>query len=206
MTACLKCRAELPDGSAFCNKCGAALAAPAEPGAPPSPPNGGPEQELWKGRYSGKADALPWILWALWCLILIYLWFGVLSAEMRGRAYVPWIVLAAAGLPAISLGWTLLVRKLSVRYRLTTYRLFRETGVLVRKFDEVELLRVDDVAVRQNLLQRIFNVGTVIVVAPSDSSEPRIEMHGIENPIEVKEQIRTQVRERRKSSVHFESL
>jgi uncharacterized membrane protein YdbT with pleckstrin-like domain len=125
---------------------------------------------------------------------------------MRGRAVVPWIVLAAAAFPAVSLGWTLLVRKLSVRYRLTTHRLFRETGVLVRKFDELELLRIDDVAVRQNLLQRIFNVGTVVVVAPTDATDPRVEMHGIENPIEVKEQIRTQVRERRRGSVHFESL
>jgi membrane protein YdbS with pleckstrin-like domain len=207
MTACPNCSAEPPPGSAFCNRCAAAVGAPAPfPAAPPPRPDGEPEKDLWSGRYSGKADTLSWVLWGLWLVALLYLWFAVLSPGMRGSAFAPWILAAAAGLPALSLGWTLFVRKLSVRYRLTTHRLFRETGILVRKFNELELLRVDDVSVSQNLLQRAFNVGTIVVVAPTDATEPRVEMTGIESPIEVKELIRTQVRQRRQRSVHLETL
>ncbi len=207
MMACPKCTAGLPDGSVFCNKCGAALAAaPESPLSAAPAANHEPEQDLWKGRTSGKADAHLWILWFVWVAGLVYLWFGVLPAEARRRLFAPWIFAAASALPVLALSWRLLMSKLSVRYRLTTHRLFRETGILLRKYNELELVRVDDVAVRQNLIQRIFNIGTITVISPSDSTDPRLEMEGIENPIEVKEQIRTQVRKRRQRSVTMESV
>jgi uncharacterized membrane protein YdbT with pleckstrin-like domain len=99
-----------------------------------------------------------------------------------------------------------LAGKLATRYRLTNYRLFKETGILSREIIEIELFRVDDVSVRQNLLQRIFNVGTITVIAPHDQIEPRLELMGIENPIEVKEMIRSSVRHRRQGSLNVENL
>ena len=65
--SCPKCNAALPDGSAFCNKCGTSVAAPA-PGTAATPlafqpAAQEPEQELWKGRYSGKAQGHWWTLW-----------------------------------------------------------------------------------------------------------------------------------------------
>jgi uncharacterized membrane protein YdbT with pleckstrin-like domain len=125
---------------------------------------------------------------------------------MRGGPFAKWVVLAAAAVPALALLWSLLAEKVSTRYRLTTHRLFRERGVLSRRLDEMELLRVDDVAVRQNLIQRIFNVGIVTVIAPTDKTDSNLELVGIENPIEVKEMIRTQVRKRRDRSLHVESI
>lgn len=178
------------------------------PGAP-SPatlPSAEPEQELWKGRYSGKTLGHWWLLWIVELAALGWIWFGVLSAEIRGGPIAKWVVLAAAALPAVSILWSLMVEKISTRYRLTTHRLFKETGILSRHLNELELLRVDDVAVRQNLIQRIFNVGVITVIAPTDQTEPRLELVGIENPIEIKEMIRTQVRKRRDRSLHVESL
>jgi uncharacterized membrane protein YdbT with pleckstrin-like domain len=125
---------------------------------------------------------------------------------MRGGPFAKWVVLVAAALPAFALLWSLLAEKVSTRYRLTTHRLFRERGILSRRLDEMELLRVDDVAVRQNLVQRIFNVGVVTVIAPTDKTDSNLELVGIENPIEVKEMIRTQVRKRRDRSLHVESI
>jgi hypothetical protein len=65
---------------------------------------------------------------------------------------------------------------------------------------------VDDVAVHQNIIQRIFNVGIITVIAPHDQTEPRLELLGIENPVEVKEMIRTHVRRRRQGSLNVENL
>lgn len=137
---------------------------------------------------------------------MAYVWWGILSPEMRGSPIARLVCGVAVGLPLAGLLGGGLWRKASVRYRLTTHRLFREVGVLFRQLNEIELIRVDDVSVRQNLLERIFNVGTITVIAPTDQTEPRLELEGVENPIEVKEEIRRWVRKRRERSLHLESL
>lgn len=202
--SCPKCNADLSEGSAFCNHCGASLA----PGAPklsPVPPSAEPEQELWKGRFSAKAQGHLWLLWFLWVPALVFLWFK-LPAGIPKTEITRWVFAALAGLPVLFILWSLMVAMLSTRYRLTTHRLFRSTGILSREYNEIELVRVDDVAVRQNIIQRIFNVGVVTVIAPHDQTEPRLELEGIENPIEVKEMIRTHVRRRRQGSLNVENL
>ncbi len=201
--SCPSCKAELPEASAFCNKCGAALAPP-QPFQAPAPGPAEPEQEVWRGRFSGKAYAHWWALWVLWIVALIVAYFKFQPEGGYGIARYGFV--AAAFVPVLLLLWSWLVARYTTRYRLTTLRLFRETGILSRQMNEVELLRVDDVAVRQNLVQRVLNVGVVTVISPTDQTEPRLELVGIENPIEVKEQIRALVRKRRDRSIHMESL
>ena len=207
--SCPKCQAELPEGSAFCNKCGTPLGAAAPPPPPLSPAAPAPtehEDEVWRGRFSGKALAHWWLLWILWSAGLAYAWLAHLTEKIRANPAARYALLGAVALPFLAILWNLLVQKISVRYRLTTHRLFKDTGILSRHANEVELIRVDDVAVRQNVIQRIFNVGVVVVMSPTDQTEPRLELVGIENPIEVKEQIRTHVRQRRARTLHMESL
>jgi membrane protein YdbS with pleckstrin-like domain len=201
---CSKCATALPEGSAFCNKCGAALNPLAAP--PAAAPSQEPEQELWKGRFSSKAFGHLWLLWFAELGILAYLWLGVVPPGVKSSPLSLPILGALAGLPLLAILWSTFLQKISVRYRLTTHRLFKECGILSRQMNEIELIRVDDVSVRQNLVQRIFNVGVITVIAPTDQTEPRLELVGIENPIEVKEQIRGQVRKRRDKSIHMETL
>jgi uncharacterized membrane protein YdbT with pleckstrin-like domain len=207
--SCPKCNSDLPDGSAFCNKCGASLnpsaPSPKLPAAALSPALE-PEQELWKGRYSGKTQGHWWVLWFLEMPLLLFLWFRFVPSEVRNGSYAKWAFVAAAVVPVLLILWTMVIEKLSTRYRLTTHRLFKETGILSRDLNEIELVRVDDVAVHQNIIQRIFNVGIITVIAPHDQTEPRLELLGIENPIEVKEMIRTHVRRRRQGSLNVENL
>ena len=205
---CPKCKTELAAGSAFCSKCGASLNATASPPASLAPSaaqaSTEPEQELWKGRFSGKAHAHRWFLGLIWVAALAVAYF-----RFPPTGHYPWLkygYLAAAVLPLVAIFFGTMSLKASVRYRLTTHRLFKETGVISRDVNEIELFRVDDVSVHQNMIQRLFNVGTVTVIAPHDQTEPRLEMVGIENPIEVKEQIRTYVRRRRTGSLNVESL
>jgi uncharacterized membrane protein YdbT with pleckstrin-like domain len=208
--SCPKCNAPVPEESAFCNKCGASIA-PAPPGLHPlQPPVANvalePEQELWKGRFSGKSQGHWWVLWFLEMPLLLFLWFRFVPIDVRNGPYAKWAFVAAAVVPVLLILWNLIVEKISTRYRLTTHRLFKETGIIARDLNEIELIRVDDVAVRQNIIQRIFNVGVVTVIAPHDQTEPRLELVGIENPIEVKEMIRTHVRLRRKGSLNVENI
>ena len=178
---------------------------PAAPAAP-APAASEPEQNLWKGRFSAKAQAHWWVLWSAEVVGLLWLWFRQIDEATLSTLSARIVFAVAALLPAVYIGWTLLASKLSVRYRLTTHRLFKESGILSRSLNEIELIRVDDVAVGQNILQRVFNVGVVTVIAPTDPTEPRLELVGIENPIEVKEMIRGQVRKRRERSLHVENL
>ena len=206
--SCPKCNAALPDGSAFCNKCGASLAAGApSPSHPltPLPAAQEPEQDLWKGRFSGKAQGHWWFLWFVAMPGLVYLWFRI-PPDLQKKPYTLWVFVAVVVLPVFCILWSGMTRKLITKYRLTNYRLFKETGFLSREIIEIELFRVDDVSVRQNLLQRIFNVGVITVIAPHDQLEPRMEIVGVENPIEVKEMIRSNVRHRRQGSLNVENL
>ena len=78
------------------------------------------------------------------------------------------------------------------KYRLTEDRLFRETGLLNTKEEEILLYRVRDLELRRSLGQRIFGVGSVIVHS-SDTTTPTLELKSVTNPRDVKELLYRQV-------------
>ena len=80
------------------------------------------------------------------------------------------------------------------RYRLSDDRLFISEGFLNIKDDEILLYRVRDIDTRRNLWQRLFGVGTVIVIS-SDKTMPNLVLKNIKDPVMVKELIHKQVEE-----------
>ena len=80
------------------------------------------------------------------------------------------------------------------RYSLSEARLFISEGFLNLKDDEVLLYRVRDIDTRRNLWQRLFGVGTVIVIS-SDKTMPNLVLKNIKDPVMVKELIHKQVEE-----------
>lgn len=80
------------------------------------------------------------------------------------------------------------------RYRLSEDRIFRETGLLNLKEEEVLLYRVRDLELKRSLFQRMFGVGTVCVHS-SDKTTPHLDLLNIKNPREVKELLHRQVEE-----------
>ena len=80
------------------------------------------------------------------------------------------------------------------RYCLSEDRLFISEGFLNLKDDEVLLYRVRDIDTRRNLWQRLFGVGTVIVIS-SDKTMPNLILKNIKDPVMVKELIHKQVEE-----------
>ena len=80
------------------------------------------------------------------------------------------------------------------RYALSEDRLFLSVGFLNIKDDEILLYRVRDIDTSRNLWQRLFGVGTVIVIS-SDKSMPNLVLKNIKNPVDVKELIHEQVEE-----------
>lgn len=80
------------------------------------------------------------------------------------------------------------------RYSLSEDRLFVSEGFLNLKDDEILLYRVRDIDTRRSLWQRMFGVGTVIVVS-SDKTMPNLVLKNIKDPVMVKELIHKQVEE-----------
>ena len=80
------------------------------------------------------------------------------------------------------------------RYGLSEDRLFMSVGFLNIRDEELLLYRVRDIDTSRSLWQRIFGVGTVVVMS-SDKSTPSLELKNIKQPLEVKELLHKQVEE-----------
>ena len=80
------------------------------------------------------------------------------------------------------------------KYSLSDDRIFRETGVLNLKEEEVLLYRVSDISLSRSLGQRIFGVGTICLQS-SDKTCPHLDIINVKQPKETKELIFRQVEE-----------
>ena len=89
------------------------------------------------------------------------------------------------------------------RYKLTNERLLVTTGVLSRSLEEVELIRVKDIRLETGCLQRIFSVGTIVVLSV-DRTAPELQLINVPRANRVREAIRSALRdERQKQGVRF---
>ena len=212
---CPRCNTVIEDDSKFCKHCGrpieagAAGASPSEavPAAPKSEQaDKAPdvyrdpkyEKQVWEGRPAWRSYWGLWVLWAILSLIGVfgsYRWSGSDSALFRA------VLLIAAG-AAVALFIREALRVLSLRYRLTTQRLFIHKGLLTRVTDQLELVRVDDVRLRQSIVDRIVNTGSVEVIG-TDNTDPDFTLESIRAPAEVAEALRMHVRGTRTKGTLF---
>ena len=139
-----------------------------------------------------------WLLDIGWIIALTVIHFKLKEMPL-------WLFVVLGGVPLLFVFMKYAVLRLTIRYRLTTQRLFREEGFLSRRMSEIELFRVDDVAVEQGISQRLFGTGNV-TVRSTDSAEPLLVIKDISNPFAVKEQVREAVRNCRSKAVFIEGL
>jgi uncharacterized membrane protein YdbT with pleckstrin-like domain len=98
-------------------------------------------------------------------------------------------VLFILGILAIVLPW-LVIR--ATRYRITSYRIDFERGILKKKIDTLELWHVDDIKFEQGLLDRMMNVGSITVMS-NDRTNPKLELHGIPDPRKIFDALKDRV-------------
>ena len=79
-------------------------------------------------------------------------------------------------------------------YSVSNDRLFRDTGVFNRKYEEVLLYRVRDISLSRSLGQMLFGVGTITIIS-SDKSANKLEIVNVKSPKQVKELIHELVEE-----------
>ncbi len=191
---CPHCASRLQAGSVFCHRCGKQLtmrptsrsgersdlaardSVARRMGSKPAPGEEGdfPEHEIWRGSYAAKGMVHLWLAAALVTLVL-----PVAAVVLRVDATIGIaIALLVSGLWGVLSG-LLLFRKLAVRYVLTSERLLHEWGILTRYTHRIELIDIDDVSLRQSILERLISVGT-IAIHSSDRTDPLLVMPGID--------------------------
>jgi membrane protein YdbS with pleckstrin-like domain len=65
-----------------------------------------------------------------------------------------------------------------LRYKITDRLIERERGILVKRVDRLDLARVKDVQLVQNLMERILRIGTIEILS-SDRTDPLMRIEAI---------------------------
>ncbi|MBX9791501.1 MAG: PH domain-containing protein [Pirellulales bacterium] len=196
---CPECEAEIAESSHFCPQCGANLSGAAmAPSAATRQQHGTserggklrrgratdiPEQEVWQGTYSPLAMLGTWF-----GVLVLTVGSGIAAAVLAlpgqywGLLVVGWIVLWIV--PAL----VLLYRRLAIRYRLTTQRLFHEHGILRRVTDRIEVIDMHDITFEQGIVERLLGIGTIRIKS-NDKTDPDFWLRGIDHVGDVAQEL-----------------
>jgi hypothetical protein len=69
------------------------------------------------------------------------------------------------------------------------------------------VIDIDDVTVRQGLIERMFNTGTIHIDCPTDSTHPQLDLPGIDDPRTVADLIdNVRRKERQRRGLHIEQI
>lgn len=164
-----------------------------------------PEQDLWSGRMHWQF-AFGRVL--LWLLLNVGFVLGAYYApryDWLTQSRIAWTILGFFAMTSAFLLGGVMVRVLQTRYRLTSQRLFIERGILSRTMDQSELIRVDDVRMLQSFVNRVFNIGTVLLMT-TDVTDRAVAIVGVKDPVRVSELIRQQMRTLRGKTLFVENV
>ncbi len=75
--------------------------------------------------------------------------------------------------------------------KVTNERIVLEQGFWNKVRDDVEIFRIRDVVVKQNIWNRMFGIGDVVVKSTEGRTEETHVLRGIPDPVAVSEAIRT---------------
>jgi membrane protein YdbS with pleckstrin-like domain len=156
------------------------------------PPSRSAEDEelvYFEGRPVLRADQAKAAMFVLLGVAIIAL--PILASVLNWTWWRWWMTIIAVvlGILAVLLPW-LITR--TTRYRITNYRIDFERGILKKRIDTLELWHVDDISFEQGLVDRIMNVGSIIILS-GDRTTPRLELHGIPNPRAIFDSLRQRV-------------
>ncbi|MDB6026015.1 MAG: hypothetical protein JWM68_2238 [Verrucomicrobiales bacterium] len=79
-------------------------------------------------------------------------------------------------------------------YEITSERIKVTHGLLTRRTDELELYRVKDTSLIEPFFYRLFSAANIFI-ATNDASTPKLELRGVKNAKDVREQLRQSVEE-----------
>lgn len=137
---------------------------------------------------------LTFLLFAI-ILIIIY----AIMPDKPGsnlKMIIEWVVVAVGLLAVLAITSKHLIRLRSIKYRLSSQRIFIEHGLLNKRIDEVELEHYKDVFVNEDFWDKMVGCGDIKVIT-GDVTNEQVDIIDVINPVGKKEMIRTAARERK---------
>jgi len=139
------------------------------------------EEVVWEARYSLKNFLGRLIGRAVLTIGWLALFIYTKGYHHENLTTITWVLGVVLIVIWLALLWRILQARFGHYYRLTTRRLFVSTGLMRRRRDQMELLRVKDVYTRQSLIERWLSLGTVVVVS-GEPELPTFYLAGVNDP------------------------
>ncbi|MCX7848065.1 MAG: PH domain-containing protein [bacterium] len=131
--------------------------------------------------------------------VILALTAVVVAVLLRDHAPWQWVMAASLLAWALTVYLSTLWKCKSIRYQLSSQRLIITSGLLSKHVDELELFRVKDILVSQNIWQRLLNYGTITILSTDDTT-PQLVMPHIHEPLKAKEVLREAYHEARRAA------
>lgn len=91
----------------------------------------------------------------------------------------------------------------TISYKITSQRVIMSWGLVGKKQEDIELVRIEDISVRQSLTEKLEGIGNILIFS-SDKTTPALELKSIPNPLEIKEMLRKAIRdEKARLNYHY---
>jgi uncharacterized membrane protein YdbT with pleckstrin-like domain len=131
------------------------------------------EQVIYEGRPSWRSILgfyiMGLVIVAIAAAIAYLVSGGGLAAAVGGGVLVGLLLI----------GW---LKRISTRYTITDRRLQIKRGIIARNVEEARVERVQNVTVKQGILERILQVGTVDFDTASNRADDTFQFRGIAQP------------------------
>ncbi len=142
------------------------------------------EDAIWSGSPSQLTNTGNFLIAAVGVFAVIVL--SIMTA----------LVLAVLVLVPLGFGFWKWLQVRCMKYELTSERIRSTQGVFSLRREELELYRVKDTSLVQPFIQRLFSLGTLILMT-SDRTDPEFKIPAIKAPNNLLDEIRKHVEIRR---------
>ena len=190
---CSQCHQVIPDGSRFCNLCGAVLGAPSQAGT--LTPQGVPLPAEVVHSVMHPSFIFVGVRYTVAAILSVVI--VVLGAMIAGKAWewlsnlIPWVVGFGVVVVFLNPIYNHILRQIET-YTLTSEKVEIQTGLLVKRTQNIPLQKIQDVSTQITLLNRMLGIGDVVI--DSASSSGKIILRHVTNPQAVANEILARVR------------